>query len=73
MDGIDVFNTFGFKLDKREKPLKKSTNVDDYTNWDYNIDAPDWFTYEYKQFLTDYKVPADLRELLDNRVNSDLE
>jgi len=73
MDGIDVFNTFGINLPKTKKPEKISTIVDEYTDWEYNREAPDWFSFEYHQRLTDYKAPTDLQQLLEYRVNNDME
>ncbi|MGP8215967.1 MAG: hypothetical protein ACLQQ4_10420 [Bacteroidia bacterium] len=73
MDGIDVFNTFGLDSIKPEKPRKMSTIVDEYTEWEYHLDAPDWFSNDYKGYLTDYKPPQKLQELLEYRVNTELE
>lgn len=73
MDGIDVFNTFGITLPKTKKPEKMSTIVDEYTDWEYNCETPDWFSFEYQQRLTDYKAPTDLQQLLEYRVNNDIE
>jgi len=73
MDGIDVFNTFGIKLPKAKKPSKMITIADDYTEWEYNRETPDWFSFEYQGNLTNYKPPQKLHELLEYRVNNDLE
>ena len=72
MDKHHVFNTFGFTV-KAERSLKKSTNINDYTNWEYDLSIRDWYSDEYKRRLTDYKVPPALVELLEYRINSDLE
>jgi hypothetical protein len=58
MDGHHLFNTFGFKFDKRERPLKKPTNVDEYTNWEYKMDGPDWFTDENKSDIAVFTLLA---------------
>ncbi len=73
MDDLDVFNTYGFKLPKRDKPRKRSTKLDEYIDWDYDLSAPDWINENLGLRLANYKPPADIEELLGNRINTDME
>jgi len=73
MDGIDVFNTFGFELPKREKPLSLSKKVAECIDWDYDLAAPDWVNEELGLRLAKYKVPDELEALLTSRTNSTME
>lgn len=73
MDGLDVFNTFGFELPEREKPRKMVKKVTDAINWNYDLAAPDWVNDETGLRLAKYKVPNDLEALLQSRVNTDFE
>lgn len=70
MDGLDVFNTFGFPSPKRRKH-KCTTKVTEYTEWDYDLAAPDWVNADLK--LVNYTPPDELEALLTSRVNTDLE
>ena len=73
MDGHDVFNTFGFKTPKLEKPCKQTKKVTEYVEFDYDLSAPDWVNENLGIRLTNYKVPEELEALLQSRVDTKLE
>lgn len=73
MDGIDVFNTFGFELKDRKKPRPIPKKVNECTVWNYDLAAPDWINEEKGLRLANYKVPDELQSLLENRTNTTLE
>ncbi len=72
--GIRIFDRFGFNTPKAEK--KASTGgqwLVDYYQWEYDPKAADWLHPTWEMGLTDYNPPAELRNLLDNHINTDLE
>jgi hypothetical protein len=73
MDGLDVFNTFGFTLPKRQKPRKMVTKVTDAIDYNYDIAAPDWINEDLGLRLAKYKPTDELEALLQSRVNTDFE
>lgn len=73
LDGIDVFNTFGFKLKKRKKPRPLSKKVTEIIKYNYDLAAPDWINEDLGLRLAKYKVPDELEALLTSRVNTDFE
>ena len=73
MDGYDLFNTFGFELEEREKPSKHKKKATKYTDYAYDLSLPDWVNEEKGVRLTNYEVPNELQALLDSRVDSTLE
>lgn len=73
LDGIDVFNTFGFELPKRKKPRKYSKKATGSCTYQYDLADADWINEEQGLKLAKYKIPNELQALLDSRVDTELE
>ncbi|MEZ5174567.1 MAG: protein rep [Bacteroidia bacterium] len=73
LDGHHVFDTFGFKLPKREKSIRNSAVVSDYEQWDFNPSLCDWIEQSTGERLTGYVPTDELIDILKYRIDTDTE
>lgn len=73
MKGIRIFERFGFNLsqDRNIQP-PGALVVKDYKEWEYDINIYDWATTDGNR-LTTFQPNAKLLELINEKVNTDLE
>lgn len=69
-----IFDRFGFNLPQIEKPKGGTiTKLKNYDEWEYNPTIADWTSVYSGELLTEYKLPFDLKRLLDNMIDLQLE
>ncbi|MDB5142574.1 MAG: hypothetical protein JWQ66_1287 [Mucilaginibacter sp.] len=74
MKGLRIFERFGFDLPKQqiaENP--KSTETTNYNTWEFDLKNHDWLNILNDEALTDYKPEFALVDLLENRIDTNLE
>lgn len=74
MQGLRVFDRFGFNLPKSQKPDGASLTVlTEYDKWEFVPEQGNWINIETGRPLTDYMPGVELSEALKNRINNELE
>jgi hypothetical protein len=74
MKGHRIFDRFGFNLPKTNKPIGGTiTRLEDFDEWEYNISIGDWMSIHSGELLTEYKLPFELDQLLNNNIDVLLE
>ncbi len=73
MKGLRIFERFGFNLETGTKRDKTSNVVKQYDEWEYDPKYYDWLNIENGNPLTEYKPANDLRALLENNIDTDLQ
>lgn len=74
MQGLRVFDRFGFNLPKSQKPDGASLTVlTEYDKWEFIPERGNWINNETGRPLTGYIPGAELSEALKNRFNKDLQ
>ncbi len=70
MKGKRIFDRFGFnlptQLNYQNTPAKL---LNDYQEWEYNIDASNWVNITTGELLCDYNLPSQLQALLANNID----
>ena len=65
---------FGFNLPKQTaRPKGKTTFLEVFDDWNYEPSANDWVNHLTGELLTGYAVSNELRYLLGNNINTNLE
>ena len=74
MQGLRIFDRFGFNLPKESSvPKVNSKVVKNYDEWKFDPKQSDWINTESYETLTKYIPTAQLLEILNNRANTDSE
>ena len=74
MEGLRLFDRFGFDLPKNSNPQPKGARVvTDYHEWIFDPYNFDWLGVENEQTLTGYNPPSGLANLLENNIDRELE
>lgn len=73
MQGLRIFERFGFNLPKEAQRETKLSVTKKYQEWEFNIGKFDWLNVQTDERLTNYLPPDQLRELLENRINISLD
>lgn len=71
MKGRRLFERFGFNLPRQtanKQRIKKQ--VDNYTEYRFNPKLNDWTNVETSQQLSNYVLPPELNDLLENRIDT---
>lgn len=69
-----IFDRFGFDLPKSNKPKTgKSTPINEYEEWQFDLINNDWINSETEQALSGYALPLELRLLLSDNIDKELE
>lgn len=69
MQGLRIFERFGFNLPKEAKAETKLSVAKEYQEWEFDIRHFDWLNTQSDDRLTNYIPPNQLRELLENRID----
>jgi len=69
MQGLRIFERFGFNLPKEVKRATQLSVAKEYVEWEFDIQYFDWLNNHNKK-LTNYLPPDKLRELLENRIDT---
>lgn len=71
MQGLRLFNSFGFRLPKdAPKRERKSQLLTEYDELIYDPHIFNWVDTESDLTLTDYIIPDELKDLLNNRLDT---
>ena len=75
MKGQRIFDRFGFNLPKNLTTTDKTklTYLTEYDEWKFDLKSFDWLNSANDERLTDFKPLDTLRNLLENRVNTQAE
>ena len=73
MRGHRLFGSFGFNLPRhlKEEPISRLSKS--YESWEFNEHVHDWYDPISGRLLSEYTMPRELRNLLKNEVDSELE
>ena len=72
MEGIRIFDRFGFDLPKAPlKERKGARVVTEFSKWVFSPQYFDWLNTENELTLSGYDPSADLRNLLENRIDKE--
>lgn len=69
MNGLRVFERFGFNLPAKPKKENKTRVISDFKEWEFAPEVYDWINVENGKRLSGYILNADLEFLLFNRLN----
>jgi hypothetical protein len=70
MEGLRIFERFGFNLPKRNFNKVGSFITKEFDGWAYNLKYCDWVNIKNAQVLSGYIPPAELIDLLQNNVDA---
>jgi hypothetical protein len=74
MQGLRIFERFGFDLPKENSRKEtQATVIKSYGEWIFDPSYFDWINADSEQRLSNYEPLAQLIELLNNRIDTDLE
>ncbi|AYD48136.1 hypothetical protein D6B99_11340 [Arachidicoccus soli] len=74
MKGLRIFDRFGFDLQKENNIEKTSRSViKDFDEWNFEINKFDWINNESDERLSKYIPLGQLLDLLNNRVDTNIE
>jgi hypothetical protein len=74
MNGLRIFERFGFNRPKTEQPKPLGQRVvTDFNEWQFLSEYFDWHHVENELVLSAYCPPPQLIDLLFNKVDPDLE
>ena len=74
MQGLRIFDRFGFNLPKESSvPKVNSKVIKDYDEWKFDPKQSDWINIKNEETLTNYIPTSQLLEILNNRTNINLE
>jgi hypothetical protein len=73
MQGLRIFERFGFNLPKQSKERIGATVVKDYEQWFFVLKYSDWLNSENETILTGHSPEAQLINLLENNIDTNLE
>lgn len=73
MKGHRLFGSFGFTLPKSKEVEPKNRLSTTYNEWEFNEFVHDWFSSETGEQLSNYQMPFELSNLLQNNIDSELE
>jgi hypothetical protein len=63
--GLRIFDRFGFNLPKKARVSKPpERKIQDYEEWEFNMEHGNWAHTEWEAVLTDYVFPDELSYLL---------
>jgi len=65
-----IFDRFGFNLPKTEKVKYGSKSITEYLEWEFHMTQNDWINSDSDEVLTGYNPPAELIDLLDNKIDN---
>lgn len=71
MKGLRIFERFGFNLPKTEKKVSETRLIADYKEWEFAPEVFDWISSEDCRRLSGYILPAELEELIFNRMDTE--
>ena len=69
MQGLRIFERFGFNLPKQPKRENKTRLISNFKEWVFAPEVYDWINPEDATRLSGYIMPADLEYLLFERIN----
>lgn len=70
MEGLRIFDRFGFNLPKESKPKPKGARlVNDFSRWIFLPEYHDWHHSENELILSAYNPPNELKELLEKGID----
>lgn len=72
MQGLRIFDRFGFDLPKGTRREKQCREFEDIEHWKYSPKSKDWLNAK-KQRLTGFVPSKELIDTLTNNINSELE
>jgi hypothetical protein len=71
MNGLRIFERFGFELPKEGEPEIKNNRVaQEYDEWFFEPKHFDWINTGNEQGLSDYKPSLGLIQLLNNNIDT---
>ena len=74
MKGLRVFERFGFDLrDQGKSKPGKTTVLNQYNEWVFDLKHTDWVNADSDQVLSGYLPTVEVRGLLDNNIDKQLE
>jgi len=73
MRGLRIFERFGFDLPKIDKKTPNTRIVSEYHEWVFVPQFHDWLNTDNELVLTAYSPNKELKNLLVNGINNDLE
>ncbi len=75
MDGLRIFDRFGFNLptELRPKPVRKTRVLFDFEKWVYYPKATDWLNNETGKLLSGYILGGELARILKNNLEVRIE
>lgn len=68
-----IFERFGFDLPESPKKDKMSEQLNKYEEWVFDPQQSDWVNSTSNEPLTNYTLPPELRTLLANNINTEIE
>lgn len=72
-DGIRLFERFGFNTEaKNNGKTKELTHLETYRDLQYDINKADWIEIGNGNPLTSYKPPEELRHIIENHIDLEL-
>ncbi len=72
MQGIRLFERFGFNLPKENRPIKQATLLNDFNEYLYNSSRIDWIDTNSNQSLSNYVPTLELEYLLKKFIDSEI-
>ena len=73
MRGLRIFERFGFNLPQKNKAITGARLVTGYSEWEFDSKQFDWVNSENDNKLINYTPDPKLIELLENRIDKELE
>ena len=68
--GLHIFGSFGLKLPQNNQFKKiQPKELKEYEEWVFNAHVYDWMNFETGELLTDYRIPSELKLLLENNID----
>lgn len=73
MEGIRIFDRFGFDLPKEEKIIRGARVVNNHYEWFFHPKYFDWLNTENELVLSGYVPTPELLNFMENNINVELE
>jgi plasmid rolling circle replication initiator protein Rep len=74
MKGRRIFERFGFNLkDMDTATHKKSTQLSEYLEWEFDLKQADWINYDTGQLLSGFIPKPELLNILENGIDNESE
>ena len=68
--GIHIFDSFGFKLPKKQDQKSTPKLLANFEEWGFHAKVCDWVNMQTGELLSNFQPTADLEDLLENNIDS---